>query len=274
MQEGRGRAVRSPAVGREGLQAVEEPLDAARVAGGLAGAEEAPDDGEGAGAPQELGPEALDGARVGGRRARPAAPGRGAGVGRGGRCGEGPGRRGGDDGAVPDVVEDGQADRDHVLAEAAVGEARAGAHAGDDVVVPEQVHVAEGLAADRRGRAADGEAVDADGLDVALAALVEVVTGGRAQRLLAQDPVQNDRHGARVAGRRRAGQARERARQDDPPLRRDRVDAPAAHAIGLAGLLRHLPPDHSLFLAGEVRSQGGGGGRVQAQGPSRQGSQG
>ena len=250
MQEGRGRAVRSPAVGREGLQAVEEPLDAARVAGGLAGAEEAPDDGEGAGAPQELGPDVLDGARVGGRRARPAAPGHGAGVGRGGRCGEGPGRRGGDDGAVPDVVEDGQADRDHVLAEAAVGEARAGAHAGEDVVVPEQVHVAEGLAADRRGRAADGEAVDADGLDVALAALVEVVTGGRAQRLLAQDPVQDDRHGARVAGRRRAGQARGRARQDDPPPRRDRVDAPAAHAIGLAGLLRHLPPDHPLSLPG------------------------
>ena len=52
MQEGRGRAVRSPAVGREGLQAVEETLDAARVAGGLVGVEEAPDDGEGAGAPQ------------------------------------------------------------------------------------------------------------------------------------------------------------------------------------------------------------------------------
>ena len=60
MQEGRGRAVRSPAVGREGLQAVEETLDAARVAGGLVGVEEAPDDGEGAGAPQEFGPEALD----------------------------------------------------------------------------------------------------------------------------------------------------------------------------------------------------------------------
>ena len=251
MQEGRGRAVRSPAVGREGLQAVEETLDAARVAGGLVGVEEAPDDGEGAGAPQEFGPEALDGARVGGGRARPAAPAApGRGAGRGGWCCGGPGRRDGDDGAVPDVVEDGQADRDHVLAEAAVGEARAGAHAGDDVVVPEQVHVAEGLAADRRGRAADGEAVDADGLDVALAALVDVVTGDRAQRLLAQDPVQDDRHGARVAGRWRAGQARERARQDDPPLRRDRVDAPAAHAIGLAGLLRHLPPDHPLSLPG------------------------
>lgn len=115
---------------------------------------------------------------------------------------------------APDVVEDGQSDRDHVLAEAAVGEARAGARAGDDVVVPEQVHVAEGLAADRRGRAPGGEAADADGLDAALAALVDVVAGGRAQRLLAQDPVQDDRHGARVAGLRRAGQARERTRRD------------------------------------------------------------
>jgi len=169
----------------------------------------------------------------------------------GGGGGAAPGGGGaGDDDAVPDVVEDGQPDRDHVLAEAAIGEARAGAHAGDDVVVPEQVHVAGTPAADRRGRAADGEAVDADGLDVALAALVDVVTGDRAQRLLAQDPVQDDRHGARVAGRWRAGQARERARQDDPPLRRDRVDAPAAHAIGLAGLLRHLPPDHPLSLPG------------------------
>ncbi len=146
-------------------------------------------------------------------RARPPRRLRGAGPESAGAGGAAKAPDGGDDGAVPDVVEDGQADRDHVLAEAAVGEARAGARAGDDVVVPEQVHVAEGLAADRRGRAADGEAVDADGLDAALAALVKVVTGGRAQRLLAQDPVQDDRHGARVAGRRRAGQARERARR-------------------------------------------------------------
>ena len=86
--------------------AVEEPLDAARVAGGLIGVEEAPDDGEGAGGPQGIG------------------------VVRGGWCGARPGRRAGDDGAAPDVFEDGQSDRDHVLAEAAVGEARAGAHAG------------------------------------------------------------------------------------------------------------------------------------------------
>ena len=68
-------------------------------------------------------------------------------------------------------------------------EKRGQVHTPDDVVVPEQVHVAGGLAADRRGRAADGEAVDADGLDVALAALVDVVAGDRAQRLLAQDLV-------------------------------------------------------------------------------------
>ena len=36
-----------------------------------------------------------------------------------------------------------------------------------------------------------------------------------------------------------------------PPLRRDRVDAPAAHAIGLAGLLRHLLPDHPVSLPGK-----------------------
>ena len=58
------------------------------------------------------------------------------------------------------------------------------------------------------------------------------------------------------------------------PQRRDRVDITISQAVGLAGLLRHLLPEHLPFLAGEARSQGGGGGRDQAQGTSRQGPQG
>ena len=35
------------------------------------------------------------------------------------------------------------------------------------------------------------------------------------------------------------------------PQRRDHVDAPAAHAIGLTGLLRHLLPEHPVSLPGK-----------------------
>ena len=40
--------------------------------------------------------------------------------------------------------------------------------------------------------------------------------------------------------------------------------------IGLPRLLRHLLPEHSRVLAGEGGSQGGGGGRDQAERPARQ----
>ena len=35
------------------------------------------------------------------------------------------------------------------------------------------------------------------------------------------------------------------------PQRRDRIDVSAAHVIGLAGLLRHLLPEHPVSLPGK-----------------------